>query len=118
MVHFRSWQRIGELSILIHEIVLVSQQEYDHNQLDFQFPQPHTGTRVSAGPPTEERIGGLWDGIRLQPSTRVILLWVGVEFWVQVGVAYRIREEIPAPDDLSAEIDILTNVPSEDGEIE
>lgn len=38
-----------------------------------------------------------------------------VVFWVQVDLAYRIGEEISPPDQLSADGDILTDVPSKGG---
>lgn len=70
---------------------------------------------MSTSPPTKVRVDKVRDWVRSQPSTGVVLVRFGIVLWAQVDFADRIGEEIPAPDQLSANSDVLTNVPSEGG---
>ena len=104
---------IGELPILIYEVKLIPRQEYGRNQLYLQLGHPHSRTWMPTGSPTNKWIGSVRDGVRSQPTARIVLVGFGVVFRVQMDVTKRVREEIPPLNDLLVDLHFPPNVPSE-----
>lgn len=115
VVPVRDGKLLGELPLRVHKLVVVSHQEHGGNQLHLQLGHLHPGARVSTGTPTKIWVGGGRDRVRSEPSARIILVWLRVEFRVQVDFADRIGEEISTPDEFAVDSDIFANVPSEGG---
>ena len=112
-VPVRDGQMIGELPILIHEIILIPRQKRGQNQLHLQLSHFHPRTRMHTGPPTKERIGSVRRRVRSQPPTEIVLVRCGIVLGVQVDVTQGIDEEISPFDHLLANFYPLTKVPSE-----
>ena len=106
-------QRVGELPILIHELVLVSHQKHRQNQFHCQLGQSHRRAKVLTSSPIKEQIRYVRNWIGSQPPSWVILGRVRIVFGVQLHVTQTVREEISAFGYVFANFDVLPHVPSQ-----